>query len=135
MLDSVNYFFVSNSSFFYFSLLSNEVCLYFKSFATLIRQFCNNHIIGCNKVVFNFEDGPASLKDWGRTGTAFNNQPTYGDNVKARRKDQVANNQGDYWIGTYENRPDNSTPPGSRSGDFPQGSMISPEFQITGFVF
>ena len=85
--------------------------------------------------MFDFEDGPASLKDWGRTGTAFNNQPTYGDNVKARKKDQVANNQGDYWIGTYENRPDNKTSSGSISGDFPQGSLISPEFEITGSCF
>ena len=88
--------------------------------------------IGCSDTVFDFEEGASSLRDWGQTGTAFNNQPTYGDNVKARRRGQVANNQGDYWIGTYENRPNNSTPPGSIVGNRPQGSATSPEFQITG---
>ena len=89
---------------------------------------------GCRKLVFDFEGGAASLKDWGRRGTAFNNQPTYGDNIKIRVPGHTSNHQGDYWIGTYENRPDLSSPAGLTQGDGPEGSLISPEFFITGLV-
>ena len=62
-------------------------------------------------MVFNFEDGEASLKDWGRTGRAFDNQPKYGDNRG------IINHEGKYWI---------------TSGDREQGTLVSPEFIITG---
>ena len=65
-------------------------------------------------------------------GTAFNNQPTYGDNPSARPYDHVSNHKGDWWIGTYENRSSPSEPFGGVQGDGPQGSMTSPSFQITG---
>ena len=90
---------------------------------------------GCSDVIFDFEDGATALKDWGRTGTAFNFQPTYGDNVRERQMGQIGNPQGDYWIGTYEKRPDVSTPAATAAGDGPQGFLISPEFQITGLNF
>ena len=39
-------------------------------------------------------------------GTAFNNQPTYGNNPSARGKEynHEINHKGDWWIGTYEDR-------------------------------
>ena len=67
-------------------------------------------------------------------GTAFNNQPTYGNNPSARDKqhNHESNHKGDWWIGTYENRSNPSEPPGGIQGDGPQGSLTSPSFQITG---
>ena len=86
-------------------------------------------------MIFDFEDSATSLKDWRRTGTAFDNQPTYQDNVQKRGRGQTSNHQGNYWIGTYENRPDPSASAGSVVGDGPQGFLISPEFLITGLIF
>ena len=74
------------------------------------------------------------MNSWGRTGTAFNSQPTYGDNVSKRLPGQKANQEGSYWIGTYENRPTPQTHPGSIQGDRLQGSLTSPEFQIIGNI-
>ena len=67
-------------------------------------------------------------------GTAFNNQPTYGNNTSARDKqyNHESNHKGDWWIGTYENRSSPSEPFGGQQGDGPQGSLTSPSFQITG---
>ena len=62
-------------------------------------------------MVFNFEGGAASLKDWGRTGRAFGNQPKYGDNRG------ITKHEGKHWI---------------TSGDREQGTLVSPEFIITG---
>ncbi|KAL9978356.1 hypothetical protein ACROYT_G015857 [Oculina patagonica] len=78
---------------------------------------------------FDFEDG---IDDWLRTGTAFNNQPTYGDNPTARRRGQPAKQQGDWWIGGSENRPSRKAPAGRVQGDQPQGTLTSPLFTITG---
>jgi hypothetical protein len=95
---------------------------------------------------WNFEDG---LQGWSGTGTAFEHQPTFGDNVIAdrvkvemrlenegiggdywKRIPYPIGHQGDYWIGTYENRPDDQTPLGTIAGDTPTGTLISPEFRI-----
>ena len=68
-------------------------------------------------------------------GTAFNNQPTYGNNPSARTYNPYkheSNHKGDWWIGTYENRSSPSEPFGGQQGDGPQGSLTSPSFQITG---
>ena len=78
---------------------------------------------------FDFEDG--IIDNWVKTGTAFNKQPTYGDNSGAR-KSHLANQQGDWWIGTYENRPSKTAPAGRIQGDVPQGTLTSPFFTITG---
>ena len=80
----------------------------------------------CN---FDFEHG---IDNWVKTGTAFNNQPTYGDNPTARKVGQPANQQGDCWIGTYENRPSKAASAGRTQGDVPQGTLTSPFFTITG---
>ena len=78
---------------------------------------------------FDFENG---LDGWVKTGTAFNNQPTYGDNPTARNRGQPANQQGDWWIGGAENRPSESATAGQVQGDGPQGTLTSPSFRITG---
>ena len=70
------------------------------------------------------------MSNWTLNGTAFNNQPTYG-NIPSGRQHE-SKHKGDWWIGTYENRPSPSEPFGGIQGDGPQGSMTSPSFQITG---
>ena len=78
---------------------------------------------------FDFEGG---INDWDKTGTAFNNQPTYDDNPTARNRGQPANQQGDWWIGGAEDRPYKSSPAGRIQGDGPLGTLTSPYFTITG---
>ena len=78
---------------------------------------------------FNFENG---IDDWEKTGTVFDNQPTFGDNPTARNRGQPANQQGDWWIGGAEDRPSRSTPAGRTQGDGPQGTLTSPYFKIIG---
>ena len=70
------------------------------------------------------------MSNWTLNGTAFNNQPTYGNNTLARNR--KSNHKGDWWIGTYENRSSPSEPFGGEQTDVPQGSLTSPSFQITG---
>ena len=95
---------------------------------------------------WNFEKG---LSGWGKEGTAFNSQPTSGDNITTQRilysmdhnnngiggdywKDQGFNNgyKDKFWIGTYENNPD-----GRRAfqtqGDAATGILTSDEVLIT----
>ena len=96
---------------------------------------------------WNFESG--NLQGWTATGDAFRNQPTLGDNVIAdrvktdmrlenggiggdywKRIPHPIGHQGNYWLGTYENHPNNSVPLGTTSGDVPTGTLTSPEFKI-----
>lgn len=79
--------------------------------------------------LFDFES--ERLDGWTRTGTAFNNQPTYGDNVRARSGSN-ANLKGSWFIGTFENRPSPTDAPGKVQGDGPKGTLTSPTFQIQG---
>jgi len=79
---------------------------------------------------FDFEDG--TLGGWFKTGTVFNNQPTYGDNPTARKRGQSAKQQGDYWIGGFEDRHTPNDKPGASQGDGPKGTLTSPVFKITG---
>ena len=72
------------------------------------------------------------MSNWTLDGTAFNNQPTYGNNPSGRNYKFESNHKGDWWIGTFENRSSPSEPFGGQQGDGPQGSMTSPSFQITG---
>ena len=84
--------------------------------------------------IFDFEDH--DLSNWTLNGTAFSNQPTYGDNPSERFKkegkgrNEPSNHRGDWWIGTFENRPSSSRRAGEIQGDNPQGSMTSPGFLI-----
>ena len=72
------------------------------------------------------------MSNWTLDGTAFNNQPTYGNNTLSRKGRAWSNHKGDWWIGTYEDRSSPSEPFGGIQKDGPQGSMTSPSFQITG---
>jgi len=95
---------------------------------------------------WNFELG---LRTWQRSGTAFAHQPTLGDNVHVIRipelKDQYEKTvAGDYWhqleypighkaehwIGTAENHPDDSTPPGTMEGNAATGWLMSKAFKL-----
>ena len=78
---------------------------------------------------FDFENG---ISGWTKTGTVFDNQPTYGDNPTARNRGQPAEQQGDFWIGGYENRPSEEAPAGEIQGDEPQGTLTSPPLKIVG---
>lgn len=95
---------------------------------------------------WNFENG---LTGWSKEGTAFDNQPVFGDNVITTRilRQMELNNggvggdywkeqgydigrNGDYWVGTYEN----NVNPNSffqTQGDGPTGILTSSEFTIT----
>jgi len=84
----------------------------------------------CRPCKFNFEDG--TLRDWAKTGTAFDNQPTYGDNPTTRNRGQPANQQGDYWIGGFEDRHTPDDIAGAIQGDKPKGTLTSTTFTITG---
>eukprot|EP01029_Cantina_marsupialis_P008634 TRINITY_DN203986_c0_g1_i1.p1 TRINITY_DN203986_c0_g1~~TRINITY_DN203986_c0_g1_i1.p1 ORF type:complete len:1435 (-),score=493.90 TRINITY_DN203986_c0_g1_i1:127-4143(-) len=101
---------------------------------------------------WSFETG--DLTGWQTTGTAFNNQPTFGDNAYHRpeyenwlkdNKPERSMHAGRYWIGTYENRmgdltnEDNAnynvpsdTFAGQSQGDKPIGTLISSPFKIMG---
>ncbi len=89
------------------------------------------------------------LRDWEKTGTAFDSQPTYGNNVIAARvigngtsysmplggdywKDTAfpIGYKKNYWIGTYENRPNANITRGRIQGDNPQGTLTSQPFTI-----
>ena len=78
----------------------------------------------------DFEDG---IGGWVKSGTAFDNQPTFGDNPKARKRES-ARQQENWWIGGAELRPKESAPPGKQppDADLPQGTLTSPCFQIVG---
>jgi hypothetical protein len=100
----------------------------------------------------NFEGG--NLSGWIKTGTAFNNQPTYGDisfnrSVKTRNwaktvplggdywrdlslPDRPWNNgrQGSYWIGTSDNHPTANVSYTQRNSAAAEGTLISPTFSF-----
>ncbi|NPU85272.1 MAG: hypothetical protein HPY65_12395 [Syntrophaceae bacterium] len=84
--------------------------------------------VPAGNITWDFETG--DLHGWQSTGTAFNTQPTYGDNPTARHRGQPSLHQGDYWIGGYENRHSPSDPPGHIQGDGPQGTLTSDPFTI-----
>jgi microsomal dipeptidase-like Zn-dependent dipeptidase len=101
-------------------------------------------------------DFEAGLGAWTTSGTAFSNQPTFGDNVTAWRVLQgrasptgtsvlgdvsaiggdywqsavPIGHQGLFWLGTQENRPTAQSPWGGSQGDGPTGSAYSPSFYV-----
>ena len=85
------------------------------------------------EVDWNFEGG--RLEGWSQSGNAFANQPTLGNNVVARGRDARFAIQGNYFIGTYENRPNSSTAAGSIQGDAPTGVLTSDLVTLTGSTF
>lgn len=77
----------------------------------------------------DFESG--DLRGWHKTGTAFDFQPTRGDNPTARHRGQPSKHQGRYWIGTYEKYQGRSgQKPGAIQGDGPQGILTSASFVV-----
>ena len=100
---------------------------------------------------WDFEGG--SLTGWSTTGTAFDHQPTFGDNSKHRpsyfgdRRDQLKTNTGSssglkgrYYVGTFDKRPGSSQDisvadpifrQGSSQGNGPTGTMTSDVFMIS----
>jgi len=77
----------------------------------------------------DFETG--SLKGWRLEGTAFERQPTLGDNVAVRHSTWKALIEGEYFIGTFENyRGLPGETPGTTQGDRMTGGLISPLFTI-----
>jgi hypothetical protein len=56
------------------------------------------------------------LSGWTATGSAFDDQPTKGDNPRARNA-EVSNMAGTYWIGTFEAYDGVSGAPGDTGGE------------------
>ncbi|MDE0483148.1 MAG: hypothetical protein OXI67_11255 [Candidatus Poribacteria bacterium] len=121
--------------FLLFALLSMIALLFLLSDNTAYARAFNN----------DFETG--DLTDWEeKTGTAFDFQPTWGDNPTARNRGQPSNHQGDWWLGLAERYqgPDKGAKLGQKPGDmqqnanggvapdFPQGTLTSIEFTIVG---
>lgn len=76
----------------------------------------------------DFERG--TLHNWYPAGSAFDHQPTLGDNVMARGRGS-SRHQGRYWVGTFEHYTGNAgEKPGSVQGDKPTGSLASIPFTI-----
>ena len=73
-----------------------------------------------------------TLSKWTKTGHAFDNQPTFRDNANERDPNIKTNVQGDWWIGTFENRSNPNVEAGYMEGDYPIGTLTSPEFRIKG---
>ncbi len=84
-----------------------------------------------------------NLEGWKKTGTAFDSQPTYGENVMGRRVNPISVGgdywtdiayptgvRGNYWIGTFEKRPNAKTLAGATQGDGPTGTLTSANFRI-----
>ena len=99
-----------------------------KQFALSLFSLYTGSPPGC--VNFDFERG--NLYGWTKSGTAFNFQPTYGDNPTARRRGQPARMQGKWWIGTFEKRPNPRSRAGATQGDRPTGTLSSMRFRIVG---
>lgn len=106
------------------------------------------HSAAITTTTWDFEIG--ILQGWFKTGTAFDHQPTYGDNSYHRaiyrgKALQAAGERsgvkGRYYIGTYERHPgsrsnysagDPATSPGNIQGDEPVGTLTSNAFMIRG---
>ena len=110
------------------------------------------HSASISSVTWDFEAG--SLRGWSATGTAFDHQPTYGDNSYYRAVDPGADlvlrldpqssrtrPEGLYYVGSYERRrgsatnyllPDQDYPAGGYQGDEPVGTLTSEVFMILG---
>ncbi|MCX8064442.1 MAG: hypothetical protein N3G21_04640 [Candidatus Hydrogenedentes bacterium] len=79
----------------------------------------------------DFEFG--DLTNWKAEGTAFEKQPTFGDNPAVREGNKHSNHQGNYWIGTYElyqGKPGEI--PGTVRRDVAFGTLRSTSFKIRG---
>lgn len=85
-----------------------------------------------DSVILNPDFETGDLKGWTKTGNAFDNQPTFGDNPKARNR-EGSNHQGNWWIGgfeKYQGRPGQK--PGDIQSDKPTGTLTSSSFTLRG---
>jgi len=81
----------------------------------------------------DFEMG--SLQHWKAQGSAFERQPTLGDNPSMRERGKHSNHQGKYWVGTYElyqGKPGEE--PGMVRKDIAFGTLRSETFKIRGYA-
>ncbi|MEH1846895.1 MAG: membrane dipeptidase [Nostoc sp.] len=99
---------------------------------------------GSEKMAFDNWSFELGLQGWEKTGTAFDSQPTQGNNVVMSRIRSLPlggdywqdvaypiGYKGNYWIGTYENHPkDPHNPLGSIQGDEPTGTLVSQPFVL-----
>ena len=86
---------------------------------------------GTDPIGFTLDFETGRTNGWTKTGTAFNHQPTYGDNPTARRRGQPSTHVGNYWVGTYEKYQGSGLQkPGSIQGDGPIGTLTSNIFTI-----
>ena len=97
-----------------------------------------SHIVAAEpEFTGDFETG--DLRGWTIVeGTAWDFQPTFGDNPTARARGMPSQHEGDWWIGGYEmyQGPDigkeKNQVPGMIQGDAPQGILESIPFKIIG---
>ena len=96
----------------------------------VISVLPSSNLTSDNIVNPDFETG--DIRGWTKTGNAFDNQPTLGDNPKARNR-ETSKHQGKWWIGGYEKyqgKPDQK--PGDIQGDGLTGTLTSEPFIIQG---
>jgi hypothetical protein len=78
----------------------------------------------------DFEQG--DLTNWRAEGSAFEHQPTLGDNVEVREQPNRAMPRGNWWVGTYEKYQGlTNEKPGDSQTNAPMGELISTSFVIT----
>jgi len=70
----------------------------------------------------DFETG--TLENWMPEGDAFLYQPVRKENLYANLRKFFLNQQGDYWVGTYDKNA------GASQGDRPSGRLVSTEFVV-----
>lgn len=76
--------------------------------------------------LFDFESG--TLEGWQLEGDAFAQQPTFAEHPEVRG--QWVGPQGNWFVGTYEARPDREAAAGTQQGDAPRGLARSPHFLL-----
>jgi len=117
--------------------VSADVAIFLKNGEVIKVPVNRDDIIGISfeeggesgtRIAWDFESG--TLDGWEKKGSSFNNQPTYGDNPTARHRGQPSSHEGNYWIGTFENRPTPDGNAGAEQGDGPKGVLTSEPFII-----
>lgn len=114
--------------------LQKETQIILRSMQAIRLEFLNHPPMLPEKDVLppfenaGFEKG--DLTQWEAEGEAFENQPTYQDNAAFRWGYVGSFPVGDYWIGTFEDRPGPLFPPKNIQMDDPQGTLTSEPFLI-----